>query len=66
MVYKYFLQLEKSISLVRMIESCGVAAVAIHGRRREERPRHPNHNDQIRELAKVVNIPVIAKYVYEQ
>ena len=46
-----------------MIQSTGVAAVAIHGRMRDERPRHPNHNDVIRAVAKQLTIPVIAKWV---
>ena len=44
-----------------MIEECGVAAIGVHGRTRQERPRHRNHNDVIREITKVLTIPVIAK-----
>ena len=44
-----------------MIESTGVAALGVHGRYRDERPRHPNHNDVIKTVAEAINIPVIAK-----
>ena len=56
-------QLDDSVRLVQMIEETGVAALAIHGRLTEERPRHPVRTDTIRALAAAVNIPVIAKYV---
>ena len=45
-----------------MIESCGVSALAVHGRYIEERPRHPNHNDYIKAIAETLRIPIIAKY----
>ena len=51
------------MSLVRMIEETGVSAIAVHGRTRDERPRHENHDDIIAEVAKVLTIPVIAKLV---
>ena len=44
-----------------MIESCGVAALAVHGRYTEERPRHANRNEYIRAVAEALSIPVIAK-----
>ena len=43
------------------MESTGIAAIGIHGRTRDERPKHKNHNDIIRLIAKSVNVPVIAK-----
>ncbi|XP_074489465.1 tRNA-dihydrouridine(20) synthase [NAD(P)+]-like [Sebastes fasciatus] len=52
--------LEETISLVRRIEKTGVAAVAVHGRLKEERPRHPLHCDYIQAVARAVSIPVIA------
>ncbi len=51
---------EKTIELVKMIEECGVKAIAVHGRFTHERSRQSNHNDFIREIAKAVKIPVIA------
>lgn len=53
-------ELADNISLVKMIESCGVAAIGIHGRLTEERPRHPNRNATIKHLAEILTIPVIA------
>ncbi|XP_056907034.1 tRNA-dihydrouridine(20) synthase [NAD(P)+]-like isoform X3 [Takifugu flavidus] len=52
--------LEDTISLVQRIEKTGVAAIAVHGRFKEERPRHPVHCDYIRTIARSVSIPVIA------
>uniref|UniRef100_A0A3Q4BSX0 DRBM domain-containing protein n=1 Tax=Mola mola TaxID=94237 RepID=A0A3Q4BSX0_MOLML len=52
--------LEDTVSLVQRIEKTGVAAVAVHGRYKEERPRHPIHCDYIQAVAQAVSIPVIA------
>ncbi|KAK2162982.1 hypothetical protein LSH36_88g05027 [Paralvinella palmiformis] len=51
---------EETLSLVKLMESTGIAAIGIHGRTRDERPKHKNHNDIIRLIAKSVNVPVIA------
>ena len=40
-----------------MIETTGVAAIAVHGRTKDERPNHDNHIDFIQEVAKVRNRP---------
>jgi tRNA-dihydrouridine synthase 2 len=53
--------LESTVELCKKLASCGIAAIAVHGRTKEERPRHANHNDFIRAVAQSVNIPVIAK-----
>lgn len=53
-------KLEDTLALVKMIESTGVAAIAVHGRLKEERPRHANRNHVIKIIAESVNIPVIA------
>ncbi|XP_052233226.1 tRNA-dihydrouridine(20) synthase [NAD(P)+]-like [Dreissena polymorpha] len=53
-------EIEDSLRLVKMIEETGVAAIAIHGRLTEERPRHPNRNETIKTLAQHLTIPVIA------
>lgn len=52
--------LEETLRLVQRIERTGVAAVAVHGRFKEERPRHPVHCDYIQAVAQAVSIPVIA------
>ncbi|XP_039989482.1 tRNA-dihydrouridine(20) synthase [NAD(P)+]-like [Xiphias gladius] len=52
--------LEETVSLVQRIEKTGVTAVAVHGRFKEERPRHPVHCDYIQAVAQAVSIPVIA------
>ncbi|XP_034975971.2 tRNA-dihydrouridine(20) synthase [NAD(P)+]-like isoform X1 [Zootoca vivipara] len=51
---------EETISLVKKIERAGVAAVAVHGRKKEERPQHPVHCDVIKAISEAVSIPVIA------
>ncbi|XP_075433069.1 tRNA-dihydrouridine(20) synthase [NAD(P)+]-like isoform X2 [Ascaphus truei] len=52
--------LEETVALVKRIERTGVAAVAVHGRKKEERPQHPVHCDIIRAIAAAVSVPVIA------
>ncbi|XP_051548360.1 tRNA-dihydrouridine(20) synthase [NAD(P)+]-like isoform X2 [Myxocyprinus asiaticus] len=52
--------LEDTLNLVKRIEKTGVAAIAVHGRMKEERPRHPLHCDYIQAVAQSVSIPVIA------
>uniref|UniRef100_A0AAQ6AMS6 DRBM domain-containing protein n=1 Tax=Amphiprion ocellaris TaxID=80972 RepID=A0AAQ6AMS6_AMPOC len=52
--------LEETISLVQRIEKTGVTAIAVHGRFKEERPRHPVHCDYIQAVAQAISIPVIA------
>ncbi|XP_037938315.1 tRNA-dihydrouridine(20) synthase [NAD(P)+]-like [Teleopsis dalmanni] len=52
--------LEDTIKLVQRFAATGIAAIAIHARTRDERPQHEPHPDFIREIAKSVNIPVIA------
>ena len=53
--------LKSTVELCRHLANCGIAAIAVHGRTKDERPRHMNHNDFIRAVAQSVNIPVIAK-----
>ncbi|XP_027891097.1 tRNA-dihydrouridine(20) synthase [NAD(P)+]-like isoform X1 [Xiphophorus couchianus] len=55
--------LEETVSLVQRIEKTGVAAVAVHGRFKDERPTHPIHCDYIQAVAQAVSIPVIAKNI---
>ncbi|XP_077313332.1 tRNA-dihydrouridine(20) synthase [NAD(P)+]-like isoform X3 [Lithobates pipiens] len=50
---------EETVSLVKMIEKTGVVAIAVHGRKKEERPQHPVHCDFIKAIAEAVSIPVI-------
>ncbi|XP_077424100.1 tRNA-dihydrouridine(20) synthase [NAD(P)+]-like isoform X2 [Vanacampus margaritifer] len=52
--------LEDTLTLARRIEKTGVAAIAVHGRFKDERPRHPVHCDFISAVAHAVSIPVIA------
>ncbi|XP_072242606.1 tRNA-dihydrouridine(20) synthase [NAD(P)+]-like [Leuresthes tenuis] len=52
--------LEETVQLVQKIENTGVAAVAVHGRFKEERPRHPVHCDYIQAITQAVSVPIIA------
>uniref|UniRef100_A0A0M3HFF8 Dus domain-containing protein n=1 Tax=Ascaris lumbricoides TaxID=6252 RepID=A0A0M3HFF8_ASCLU len=54
-------KLEDTLALVRLIEKCGVAAVGVHGRRRDERQGDANRVNEIREVVRALSIPVIAK-----
>lgn len=53
--------IEETIKLCQLLESTGIAAIAIHGRTKNERPQHSNRNHFLREVAKALQIPVIAK-----
>jgi tRNA-dihydrouridine synthase 2 len=52
---------EATIELAKLIQSCGVSAIGIHGRTKDERQGHKNRNHFIKEVAEQLNIPVIAK-----
>ncbi|XP_017555542.1 tRNA-dihydrouridine(20) synthase [NAD(P)+]-like isoform X2 [Pygocentrus nattereri] len=52
--------IKETVNLVKRIEKTGVSAIAVHGRMKEERPRHPVHCDYIQAVAESVSIPVIA------
>ncbi|KAM9607426.1 tRNA-dihydrouridine(20) synthase [NAD(P)+]-like isoform 1-T2 [Trichechus inunguis] len=52
--------LEDTLSLVKRIERTGIAAIAVHGRKREERPQHPVSCEAIKAIAETLSIPVIA------
>ncbi|XP_001342694.3 tRNA-dihydrouridine(20) synthase [NAD(P)+]-like [Danio rerio] len=52
--------IEDTVNLVKRIEKTGVAAIAVHGRMKDERPRHPVHCDYIQAVAQSVSVPVIA------
>ncbi|XP_032087202.1 tRNA-dihydrouridine(20) synthase [NAD(P)+]-like [Thamnophis elegans] len=51
---------EETLRLVKRIEQAGVTAIAVHGRKKEERPQHPVHCEVIQAISKAVSIPVIA------
>lgn len=53
--------LEETKKLVKFIDSIGIAALAVHGRTRDERPRHDNRDDYIAAVVETVSLPVIAK-----
>ena len=53
--------MEDTLALARTIESTGVAALAVHGRTKMERPHHAVNCDAIKAVVNTVSIPVIAK-----
>ncbi|KAJ8884262.1 hypothetical protein PR048_016119 [Dryococelus australis] len=55
--------LVETIQLCQSLAATGIAAITIHGRTRDERPQHSNHSDVIKDVAEVLDIPIIAKYV---
>lgn len=44
-----------------MAEKCGVSAIGVHGRRRDERPKHANRIEEIREVVRAASVPIVAK-----
>ncbi|VDN26497.1 unnamed protein product, partial [Gongylonema pulchrum] len=52
---------EDTLEFVKMLERCGISAIGIHGRRRDERQGDANRVDEIREIARAVSLPIIAK-----
>ncbi|XP_066050426.1 tRNA-dihydrouridine(20) synthase [NAD(P)+]-like isoform X1 [Chamaea fasciata] len=57
---EYSTKVEDTVNLVKRIEKTGIAAIAVHGRKKEERPQHPVHCDVIKAISEAVSIPVIA------
>jgi len=51
--------LEKTRDFMRICEQCGIAAIAVHLRMRDERPAHPAHWDHVGPICDAVRIPVI-------
>lgn len=52
---------EKTLDVVKKLVSTGISAIAIHGRKKDERPQHAVHTDFIQFVAERISIPVIAK-----
>lgn len=53
-------KLEDTLALAQLVEKCGVAAVGVHGRRKDERRGDRNRVEEIREVTRAISIPVIA------
>lgn len=53
-------EIEKTIEAAKELESTGISAIGVHGRTREERPRHPCHTHDIKAVAAALLIPCIA------
>ncbi|KAF6034689.1 DUS2 [Bugula neritina] len=51
---------EETVQFCKMAESTGIRALAIHGRTRDERPRHKCKHSYIQDVARELQIPVIA------
>ncbi|CAI4221468.1 unnamed protein product [Auanema sp. JU1783] len=49
-----------TLNLVREIEKCGVSAIGVHGRRRDERNPDRCRLEEIREVVRTVSVPIIA------
>ena len=51
---------EKTVSFAKRLESTGIAALAVHGRLKEERPRQDCRYETIKSVANALSIPVLA------
>ncbi|CAJ0962869.1 unnamed protein product, partial [Mesorhabditis belari] len=49
-----------TLALVELIESCGVSAIGVHGRRRDERNPDRCREEEIAEVVKYAKVPIIA------
>ena len=58
---RVFEDVEETLTLVKELVSTGIAAIAIHGRTKAERPQHQNRNETIKKIAENIAIPIIAK-----
>lgn len=52
--------LDETIALAKEFEALGIAAIAVHGRKKNERPQHAVNTEAIRRVAESISIPVIA------
>lgn len=52
-------QEEETLSLCKLIEKTGVAALAVHGRTRYTRSSHPCNYEIIKKIKSELSIPVI-------
>lgn len=57
---RVFENVEDTLNLVRELASTGIAAIAVHGRTKSERPQHLNRNSTIQAIAQELDIPVIS------
>ncbi len=48
-----------TVEFCRMVEQCGVTAVAVHGRTRDERDQHPAKWDQVALVKSALSCPVV-------
>ncbi|XP_063706339.1 tRNA-dihydrouridine(20) synthase [NAD(P)+]-like [Culicoides brevitarsis] len=51
---------DETIAAAKQLEATGISAIGVHGRTRDERPRHPCNRDFIKCVAEALEIPVIA------
>jgi tRNA-dihydrouridine synthase 2 len=59
---KHVFQIPETLEFAQMLEKTGISAIGIHGRRKDERPNDTNRFEEIREVARELSIPVIAKF----
>lgn len=42
-LFSIFPELDRTLKLVKELEECGISAITVHGRTRQERPQHAVH-----------------------
>jgi len=52
--------INKTLDLVKVIETTGVAALAVHGRTKDQRPNDPNNIEAIKQIVQSTDLTIIA------
>ncbi|KAF7639484.1 hypothetical protein Mgra_00001161 [Meloidogyne graminicola] len=50
---------DKTMEFIKMLESCGLSAIAVHGRRRSERPNNDCRYSELNEISRYFSTPII-------
>lgn len=56
---RLFPDVADTLEFCKMVEACGITALAVHGRTRDERDQHPADWSQIKAIKAALKIPVI-------
>ncbi|XP_071957696.1 tRNA-dihydrouridine(20) synthase [NAD(P)+]-like [Antedon mediterranea] len=53
-------KMEDTLDLVKVMQGTGVSAIGVHGRLREQRPRHQVNCEAIKVISNIASVPIIA------